>query len=65
MVIIRIGIALIIILASSLAAYAQDQRTRDLERKLQERDKIILELLNRVEALEKRIGIAPYKKLYS
>ena len=48
------------VLASTLmplAAQAQDARIQELERKLQERDKVILELLDRVEALERRVGI--------
>lgn len=40
-----------------LAAFAQDTRVQVLERKLQERDKVILELLDRVEALERRVGV--------
>ncbi|MEJ2688994.1 MAG: hypothetical protein P8130_03415 [Deltaproteobacteria bacterium] len=47
------------VLASTLmplAAQAQDARIQELERKLQERDKVILELLDRVEALERRVG---------
>jgi len=40
-----------------LVAQAQDAPIQELERKLQERDKVILELLERVEALERRIGV--------
>jgi hypothetical protein len=38
-------------------AQAQGTRVQELERHLQERDKVIAELLERVEALERRIGV--------
>ena len=34
-----------------------DARTQELERKLKERDMVILELLERVETLERRVGV--------
>jgi hypothetical protein len=40
-----------------LEAKADGDRIQELNRKLQERDKVILELLERVETLEKRIGV--------
>jgi len=40
-----------------LTVHAQDDRIQELERKLHERDKVILELLERVEALEHRVGV--------
>jgi len=39
------------------AAQAQDANELLLKRKLQERDKVISELLDRVEALERRVGV--------
>lgn len=39
------------------AAQAQDARVQALERKLQQRDRVISELLERVEALERRLGV--------
>jgi hypothetical protein len=36
-----------------------DARTQELERKLKERDMVILELLERVETLERRVGVEP------
>lgn len=36
---------------------AQDTRVQELERNLKERDKVITELLDRVEALERRVGV--------
>jgi len=41
-----------------LPAQAQDvQHTQELEQKLKERDKVILELLKRLETLEQRVGV--------
>ena len=40
-----------------LEAKADGDRIQELNRKLQERDKVTLELLERVETLEKRIGV--------
>ena len=40
-----------------LGAKAEGDRIQELERKLQERDKVILELLERVETLEQRVGV--------
>jgi hypothetical protein len=41
----------------TLAAQAQDMPVQELERRLQQRDNTIIELLDRVEALEKRVGV--------
>jgi len=41
------------------SAHAQDNREKELERQLQERDRVISELLQRVEALERRVGVQP------
>ena len=41
---------------------AEDARVQNLERKLQERDKVILELLERVEQLERRVGVESVSK---
>jgi hypothetical protein len=38
-------------------AHADDTRVHELERNLRERDKVIMELLDRVEALEQRVGV--------
>jgi hypothetical protein len=43
--------------ASTGAAQAQDTQAQALERKLQERDRVIIELLERVESLERRVGV--------
>lgn len=40
-----------------LAAQAQETPVQELERRLQRRDSTIIELLDRVEALEKRVGV--------
>lgn len=39
------------------AAQAQETNEQELRRKLEERDKVISELLDRVEALERRVGV--------
>jgi hypothetical protein len=39
------------------AARAQDAQVQELERKLEQRDRVIRELLQRVDALERRVGI--------
>ena len=54
---LRIGLAAIVLVIFPLAAQAQSDRVQKLERKLQERDKVILELLERVETLERRVGV--------
>lgn len=40
-----------------LAAQAQETPVQELERRLQQRDSTIIELLDRVEALEQRVGV--------
>jgi len=42
---------------STAAAKAEDSKVLELERTLNERDQVILELLERVEALERRVGV--------
>jgi len=42
---------------SAAAAHAGDDREQALERSLQQRDQVIIELLERVEALERRVGV--------
>ena len=55
-----VGLATFILTSFPLAAQAADnERIQMLERTLQERDKVILELLERVEALERRLGVKP------
>lgn len=48
------GCALVLIAGP---AWAQDSRVEILERQLAERDKVMLELLHRIETLEKRVGV--------
>jgi hypothetical protein len=38
----------------------QNSQAEDLQHKLRQRDQVILELLERVEALEKQLGVQPY-----
>lgn len=42
---------------TTVTAQARDTRVQELEHQLRERDKVILELLERVEALERRVGV--------
>jgi len=49
--------ALALVLATS-DAYAADDRVQELERTVQQRDQVIIELLERVEALERRVGVS-------
>lgn len=49
-------VALVLMLCAA-SAQAQDARVQQLERQVQERDKLITELLERVEALERRVGV--------
>ncbi|MDP6705335.1 MAG: hypothetical protein QF893_03235, partial [Alphaproteobacteria bacterium] len=53
----RIGLVVIGLMLISETTWAQDARDAVLERQLRERDKVILELLHRVEVLEKRFGV--------
>ncbi|MCZ2856649.1 MAG: transporter [Candidatus Bathyarchaeota archaeon] len=48
----------VLILTTSVA-YAADDRVQVLERAVQQRDQVIIELLERVEALERRVGVRP------
>ena len=50
-------ISLAILLLFSGAAQSQDTGVQELEHKLQLRDKAIIELLERVDALEQRVGV--------
>jgi hypothetical protein len=54
---LRIGLGAIVLVIFPLAAQAQSERVQKLEQNLQERDKVILELLERVETLERRVGV--------
>jgi hypothetical protein len=55
---IFLGISLVFVLTLLTAVtQAQAANVEELERKLQERDKVILELLERVEKLERRVGV--------
>lgn len=54
---LRLGLAAGILTLFTAAAQAQDTRVQELQRKLHERDKVITELLERVEALEQRVGL--------
>lgn len=40
---------------------AGQEQTRELENQLRQRDQVILELLDRVEALERQVGVSPAK----
>ena len=42
---------------ATCVAYAADDRVQVLERAVQQRDQVIIELLERVEALERRVGV--------
>lgn len=54
---LRLGLAAFMLTLCSAGAQAQGTRVQELERNLQERDKVIAELLQRVEALERRVGV--------
>jgi len=54
---LRPSLAVFVLTLFTVAAQAQDTSVQALERKLQERDKVITELLERVESLERRIGV--------
>jgi len=53
----RITLVMYVLTLSTTVSQAQAASVQELERKLQERDKVILELLDRVEALERRVGV--------
>ena len=53
----RVGLISVVLMQYAEAAWAQDARVEVLERQLHERDKVMLELLDRIEALEKRVGV--------
>lgn len=53
---LRLSFAFVLMLCTA-GARAQDTRMEELERNLQERDKVIDELLKRLEALERRVGV--------
>lgn len=52
-----LGFAMFMLTLFAAAAQEQDPRAQELEQKLKERDKVIIELLERVEALERRVGV--------
>ncbi len=54
---IRFGLAAFVLTLCAAGAQAQGARERELERNLQQRDQVISELLERVEALERRAGV--------
>jgi len=54
---LRLILVVLTVTIFPLVSTAEDDRIQELERKLQERDKVILELLERVEALERQIGV--------
>lgn len=54
---LQFGLAAFVLMLFPVVAQAQSVHVQTLERKLQERDKVILELLERVEALERRVGV--------
>ena len=51
------GLGMIVLVLFTAAAHSQDIEVQELERKLQQRDRVITELLERVEALERRVGV--------
>ena len=53
----RITFVTFVMTLMTATTHAQAASVQELERKLQERDKVILELLERVEALEQRVGV--------
>lgn len=54
---LRPGLAAFVLTLCAAGAQAQGAREQALERTLQERDRVISELLERVEALERRVGV--------
>lgn len=54
---LRLSLAVFVLILFTAAAQAQDTSVQELERRLQERDKVITELLERVESLERRVGV--------
>lgn len=54
---LRSGLVALALALCTGGAQAQDARVQELERNLKERDKVIAELLDRVEALERRVGV--------
>jgi hypothetical protein len=54
---LRPGLAAFVLTLCAAGAQAQGAREQELERNLQERDRVITELLERVEALERRVGV--------
>lgn len=54
---LRRSLAASVLTLFTAAVPAQDMRVHELERELKERDKVIIELLERVEALERRVGV--------
>ncbi len=59
---LRVGLVGVALMLFTGTAWAQDARVEVLERQLRERDKVMLELLDRVEALEKQVGVLPAAK---
>jgi len=54
---LHLSLAAFVLTLCTAGAQAQDTRVQELERNLHERDKVIDELLERVEALERRVGV--------
>lgn len=54
---LQISLATLMLTQASAGAQADESRAEQLERKLQERDRVIIELLERVETLERRVGV--------
>ena len=53
----KISLAVLVLASFTIAAQAQETPILELERKIQQRDNAIIELLERVEALEQRVGV--------
>ena len=54
---LRIALAGSALMLTAAPSWAEDARVEVLQRQLAERDKVMLELLRRVETLEKQIGV--------
>lgn len=55
----RLSSVSVFFLLVSTMAQAQESQTQDLQRRLEQRDRVILELLERVEVLEQELGVEP------
>jgi hypothetical protein len=56
---LQTSVSALVLALLAATAQAEESRVRELERTLQQRDQVIMELLERVEALERRVGVRP------